>query len=63
MVFALFVKQVRSGQLEEAIKLLSVHLERKNQDKVHILIFNLTKIYEQEGLHSKRIFYLENLLK
>ena len=63
MLFALLKKQIDSGQLNEAAKLLTVHLERKNKEKVFILIYNLTKIYHLQLLPSKRIFYLETLLK
>ena len=59
----MFKQQVSSGQINEAIKLLQVHVDRKSLEKVYILIYNLTKIYELQGQYSKQSFYLEILLK
>jgi hypothetical protein len=63
IVFAIFKQQISSGQTHEALKLLQVHIDRKSLEKVFILIYNLTKIYELQGQYPKQSFYLETLLK
>ena len=63
VLFAVFELQLKGGQLGEALKLLNAHIDRKFVDKVHILIYNLTKIHELQGNTSKQIFSLEKLLK
>jgi hypothetical protein len=63
MLFACLKQQLACGQLNEAYKLLSFHIDKKKAEKAYILIYNLTKVHELLGQESKRIFYLETLLK